>query len=155
MIQNLYNAYGWKNEKKATKFVNSPLKLFFENLKNHHGNTIYPKIHLVFEINFYTFKVATTKFSQKFTMIQESFYVFNSRKHVDMWFFCFQNPFSSSNVHQTVSKNLWTLIYSTRRDPFVQNIYIYIYICLFKFWYSNILKHYYSFEFVIMVQSKW
>jgi hypothetical protein len=24
----------------------------------------------------------------------------------------------------------------------------------FRFWYSNIVKHYYSFEFVIMVQSK-
>jgi len=54
---------GENMKKGATKFVDNPLKLFFEFLKNHHGNTIYQKICLVFEINFYTFKVVTTKFS--------------------------------------------------------------------------------------------
>jgi hypothetical protein len=37
-------------------------KQFFENLKNHHGNSIYQKIHLIFGIS-YIFKVATTKIS--------------------------------------------------------------------------------------------
>jgi hypothetical protein len=35
----------------------------FENLKNHHGNTIYQKNYFIFEINSYAFKVGTTKFS--------------------------------------------------------------------------------------------
>jgi hypothetical protein len=38
-------------------------KLFFENLKNHDGNTIYQKKKIIFKISSYTFKVATTKFS--------------------------------------------------------------------------------------------
>jgi hypothetical protein len=37
--------------------------LFVKFLKNHHGNTIYQKVHLILEINSYTFEVATTKFS--------------------------------------------------------------------------------------------
>jgi hypothetical protein len=54
---------GENMKKGATKCVDSLLKLFLKNLKNHHGNTIYQNIHLIFEISFYTFKVATTKFS--------------------------------------------------------------------------------------------
>jgi hypothetical protein len=61
-------------------------------------------------------------------------------------------PFS--NVHQIVSIFLWIVIYFTRKDPFVQNIPKIKYIYLFRFWYSNIFKHYYSFEFVIMVESE-
>ncbi len=118
--------------------------------------TLYLKNHLILEINFYTFKVATTKISWKLTMFEKSFYTFKALKK-NMWtsgFFCFKCHFSLSNVHQMISIFLWTLIYSTRRDPCVQNIQkvkIHIH---FKFWNSNILKHYYNFEFIIMVQSK-
>jgi hypothetical protein len=42
---------------------------------------------------------------------------------VDRWcFFCFKSIFSLSNVHQIISFFWWTLIYSTRKDPCVQNI---------------------------------
>ncbi len=46
--------------------------------------------------NSYNFKVATTKFSWKFTMFQEFFYMFKSHKK-NMWvggFFFYQNSFS-------------------------------------------------------------
>ncbi len=56
--------------------------MFFENLKNHHGNTIY--IYIYIYINSYTFKIAVTKFSWKFTMFQESFYMFKALKK-NMW----------------------------------------------------------------------
>jgi hypothetical protein len=42
-----------------------------------------------------------------------------------MWtcgFFLIKIPFPSSNVHKTISIFFKTLIYSTRRDPCVQNI---------------------------------
>jgi len=67
------------------------------------------------------------------------------KKHVDKWFFCFKSPFSLSNVHQIISIFLWTLIYSTRRDHVFKTFKKQKYIYLFRFWYSNILKHYYSF----------
>jgi hypothetical protein len=54
---------GENMKKTVTKCVDSFLKLFFENLKNHHGNIIYQNVHLIFEINFYAFKIAITKFS--------------------------------------------------------------------------------------------
>jgi len=38
-------------------------KLFFENLKNHQGNTICQKNCFIFEISFYIFKATTIKFS--------------------------------------------------------------------------------------------
>jgi len=111
-------------KKRAKQCADSPWKLFFENLKNHGENTIYPKSYFTFEISSYTFKVATTKFSWKFTMFQKSFYMFKAFKK-NMWtcgFFCIKNPFHLSNVHQIVLIFLWTLIYFTRRDPCVQNI---------------------------------
>jgi hypothetical protein len=64
--------------------MDSPLKLFFENLKNHHRNTIYQKNCFIFYISSYTFKVITTKFSWKFTMFQESFHMFKALKK-SMW----------------------------------------------------------------------
>ncbi len=112
------------------------LKIIFWNLKNHHGNIIYQKNHLIFEINSYNFKVATTKFSWKFTMFQKSFYKFKALKK-NMWtsgFFVSKVFFSLSNVHKIISIFLWTLIYSTRRDPCVQKIQkkkIYIYTFLY------------------------
>jgi len=87
-------------------------------------------------------------------MFQE--YMFKALKK-NMWtcgFLNFKSSFSLPNVHQIISIFLWTLIYSTRKDPCVQNIPQNKNIYPFKFWYSNILKHYYSFEFVIMVQYK-
>ncbi len=59
-------------------------KLFFEKNLNHYGNTRYLKKGFIFEINFYTFKVATIEFSWKFTMFQESFYMFKALKK-NMW----------------------------------------------------------------------
>jgi len=107
-------------KKGATKCMDDPSKKKIEFLKNHHGN-----ICLIFEISFYTFKFATTKYPWKFIMFQESFYMFKALKK-SMWtcgfFFCFKCLFSLSNVHEIVSIFLWTLIYSTRRDPNVQNI---------------------------------
>jgi hypothetical protein len=57
-------------------------------------------------------------------MIQESFYMFKSLKK-NMWiggFSVSKSPFPLSNVHQIISIFLLTLIYSTRRDPCVQDI---------------------------------
>ncbi len=48
------------------------------------GKLYVKKIVLIFKINFYTFKVATTKFSWKFTMFQKSFYMFKALKK-SMW----------------------------------------------------------------------
>jgi len=71
--------------------VDSPLKLGFENLKNHQGNTICEKNCFISQISFYAFKVATTKFWWKFTMFQESFYMFKTLKKI-MWTSRFFNP---------------------------------------------------------------
>jgi hypothetical protein len=103
--------------------VDNPLKLFFENLKNHHGNNIYQKHCFISEINIYSFKVTTTIFLWKFNMFQESFYMFKAFKK-NMWtsVFYIKSLFPLSNVHQIVWIFSWILIYSTRRDPCVQNI---------------------------------
>jgi hypothetical protein len=124
-------------------------------LKNHHGNTKYQTNCLIFEINSYTFKVATTKFSWKFTMFQESFHMFKAFNK-NMW----TNGFFVSKVHFPYEM-------FTKSFQFFVNFNIFHkkgsmcskhsrkkYKYPFKFWYSNILKHYYSFEFVIIVQSK-
>jgi hypothetical protein len=54
---------GESRKKRAKQCVDNVFKLFFENLKNHHGNTTCQKKCFIFEINSYTFKVTTTKFS--------------------------------------------------------------------------------------------
>ncbi len=54
---------GWKHEKKSHKVCGHAQKIFFENLKNHHGNITYKKNCFFFEISSYTFKVATINFS--------------------------------------------------------------------------------------------
>ncbi len=126
--------------------------MFFKFLNNHHGNTIYIKKSFNFWNDFYTFKVATTKFSWNFTMFEESFDMFKTLKK-SMWTcgFLFQKKFFLIKCSPNHFKKFWTLIYSIRKDSYVQNIQkIKIHICF----YSNILKHYYNFEFVIMVQSK-
>ncbi len=129
--------------------------MFFKILKNRHGNNIYKKIHLIFEINFYTLKVATTKFSWKFTMFQESLYMFKAlKKKCGCVVFLFQKYFFLIKCSPSHFQKKWTLIYSTRRDPYVQNIQKIKIHNAFRFWYSNILKYSYNFEFVIMVQSK-
>jgi hypothetical protein len=108
-------------------------------------------------MNSYTFKVVTPIFSWKFTMFQNYFSMFKTLKK-NMWtsgFFCFKNRFSLSNVHQIVSIFLWMSIYTTKKDPCVQKSQkIKRHMPFFRFCYSNFLKHYYSFEFVIMIQSK-
>jgi hypothetical protein len=58
-------------------------------------------------------------------MFQESFYMFKTFKK-NMWtsgFFNIKSLFLLSNVHQIVSIFFWTLMYSIRRDPCVQNIH--------------------------------
>jgi hypothetical protein len=60
---------------------------------------------IILEINFYTFKVTTTKFSWQFTMFQELFYMFKTLKK-SMWiggFFVSKVIFSYQNVHQIIS----------------------------------------------------
>ncbi len=83
---------GESMKKEATRGMDNPSKLFFEFLKNHDGN-----ICLNFEVSFYTFKFVTTKYSWKFTMFQESFYMFKALKRsmwTYMWFiFCFKKFF--------------------------------------------------------------
>jgi hypothetical protein len=57
-------------------------------------------------------------------MFQESFYMFKTLK-TNMWvgvFFGIKSPFPLLNVHQIISICFLTLIYSTKRDPCVQNI---------------------------------
>jgi len=131
--------------------VDSHLKLFFENLKNCHGNVTY-----TFEKSFTIFKIATTNFSWKFTMFQKSFYMFKALQKNMRTFglFYIKSPFPLSNVHQLILIILWTLIHATKRDPSVQKIQKTKYIYHFRFQYLNVLLHYYSFEFVIIVQSK-
>jgi hypothetical protein len=130
--------------------------LIFENLKNRYGNTIYQKNHLIYEISSYNLKVATTKFSWKFTMFQESFYRFKALKK-NMWTsrFLFQKSFflikcSPNHFNFFVNFNIFHKKWSMCSKNSKKNKNIY----LFRFWYSNILKHNYSFEFVIIVQSK-
>ncbi len=71
------------------------LKIIFWKFENHHGNNIYQKKLFILTINFYTFKVVTTKFSWKFTMFQKSFYMFKALKK-SMWTsgLLYQNSFS-------------------------------------------------------------
>jgi hypothetical protein len=102
---------GESKKKKTKQCVDNLFKLFFENLKNHHGNTIYQKNCFIFEIGSYTFKVATPKFPWKFTMFQESFYMFKALK-TNLWigFFLYQNSFSlikcSWNCLNFIRRNL-------------------------------------------------
>jgi hypothetical protein len=117
------------------------LKIVFWKFEKSPWEHYMSKIKIKIEINSYIFKVATTKFSWKFTMFQKSFYTFKTHKK-NMWitFFCIKSPFPLLNVHQIVSIFLWTLIYSKRRDPCVENIiYIYTFLDL------NIQMSYYSF----------
>jgi len=104
-----------KARKKEPRNVWAILKIFiyFFNLKNHHGNTIYQKNCFIFEIIFYIFKVVITKFSWKFTMFRESFYMFKTFKK-SVWtcgFFVSKVFFPLSNVHQIISIFLWIYIF--------------------------------------------
>jgi hypothetical protein len=87
---------GKNTMKGATQCVDITLKLlFFENLKNHHGNTIYQKNCFIFKISSYTFKVASKNISWKFTMCQESFYMFKAlQKNMCTMVFLYQKSFS-------------------------------------------------------------
>jgi hypothetical protein len=95
-VQNWHylHPFGWKHEIRSHKVCGQSFKKILKFLKNYHGNNVYQKICIIFEINFYTFKVATKNFSWKFTMFQESFYMFKGLKK-SMWtsFFFVQNFF--------------------------------------------------------------
>jgi hypothetical protein len=72
-----------ESRKKGAKHVWTVLKNYFLKIWKITMGTLYINIY-IFEIIFYTFKVATTKFSWKFTMFQESFYMFKALKK-SMW----------------------------------------------------------------------
>ncbi len=82
----------WKQENQAV--CGQSLKIVFWKLEKSPWDTIYQKINF-FEINFYNFQVAITKFSWKFIMFQESFYMFKALKK-SMWIggFLYQKSFS-------------------------------------------------------------
>ncbi len=73
---------------------------------------------------------------------------------MDKCFICFKSHVSLIKCSPNHFIFFRTLIYSTKKEPYVPNSQKIKYISTFRFWYSNILKHYYNFEFVIMVQSK-
>ncbi len=74
--------------------MDNPWISFFKILKNHHGNTIYEKNHLIFEINSYTFKVATTMFLWNSPYFKSPFICLkNSRKTCGHVVFLFQKSF--------------------------------------------------------------
>jgi hypothetical protein len=91
---------GESKKKRAKQCVDSLLKkkLNFEKLPLEHYIS---KNCFIYEINSYIFKTATAKFSGKFNMFQEFFYMFKTFKK-SMWTsgFCIKSPFPLSNVHQ-------------------------------------------------------
>jgi hypothetical protein len=126
-----------------------------EFLKNHHGNTIYQNFHVIFEINSYTFKVETTKKLWKFTMFQKFICLKHWRKACGQVVFLFQKAFFlikclSNRFNFIVNFNIFHKK-GSMCSKFSKNKNTYTF---FRFWYSNIFKQYYSFEFAIMVQSK-
>jgi hypothetical protein len=74
--------------------------------------------------------------------------------YVDKWFFWYKNHFSLSNAHKIISNFFVNFNIFHKKDPCAQKIPKKKKKPFFRFCYSNILKHYYSFEFVIIVQSK-
>jgi len=82
----------WKKEPSNVLFV---LKNHFLKIGKTTMGTLYIKNIYTFETSFHTFKVATTKFSWKFTMFQESFYMFKAIKK-SKWTsgFLYQKSFS-------------------------------------------------------------
>jgi len=107
-------------------------------------------------MNPYTFKVVTTIFSWKFTMFQNSFSMFKALKKT-MW----TSGFFVSKIlfHYQMFTKLFQFFCECQYIP-QKRIHVFKIVfkkktyAFFRFWYSNFLKHYYSFEFVIMVQSK-
>jgi hypothetical protein len=70
-----------KARKKEPRNVWIVLKNYFLKIWKITMGTLYVKKYIyIFKINFYTFEVATTKFSWKFTMFQEFFYMIKALK---------------------------------------------------------------------------
>jgi hypothetical protein len=89
-----------KEEKKSQTMCGQFVKTIFWKFEKspweHYISNICIYIHIyIFAINTYTFKVATTQFLWKFTMFQDSFYMFKALKK-NMWTcgFLYQKLFS-------------------------------------------------------------
>jgi len=113
-----------KARKKEPKSVWTILKTNFWIFEKSSWEHYISKFNYYYLVCFYILKVETTKFSWKFTMFQELFYMFKAlRKTCGQVVFLHQKSFSlikcSPNVFNFF---LWILIYSTRMDPCVQNI---------------------------------
>jgi hypothetical protein len=72
-------AWGWKQEKKSQVVCGQSFKTILKVWKITMG-TLYQKKCFSFEISSYILKVAIKKLSWKFTMFQESFYMFKTFK---------------------------------------------------------------------------
>jgi len=139
-------------KKRVTKCVDNPLNLFFEFLKNHHGNTIYQKKSFNFFNNFLYFQSCNKKKFMKIHHVLIILYIFKTFKK-NMWIgdFLFQKSLVLIKCSPICFNLFVNFNIFHNKGSIVQNIQKYIY--PFKFWYSNILKHCKSFLFV-MVQSK-
>jgi hypothetical protein len=73
--------------------------------------TLYIYYFYFLKIFFYTFKVATTKFSWKFTMFQESFYMFKTLKKGGKVVFLYRKSFSLIKCSPNHFYFLQTLIF--------------------------------------------
>ncbi len=130
---------GWKHEIKSYKVCGQSLKPIFQKIEKLPWECYISKNSFNFLNKFLYFQSYNYKIFMKIHhVLRVLLYVLSAQeKHVNRWFFCFKNPFSLLNVHQIITILLWTLIYSTRRDSYVQNIqktkiHIHFYILILK-----------------------
>ncbi len=146
----------WKKKKKNQSMCVQFSKIVFWRFEKSPWEHI-SKIYFIFEIiSYIVFKVVITKFSWKFTMFQKSFYMFKALKKsmltsdffVSKVFFPYQMFTNHFNlfVNFSIFHKKGSMCLKHLKN---KNTCIY----LFRFWYLNVLKHYYSFEFVFMVQN--
>ncbi len=118
------NHNGVKVGKKSQAMCGQSLNFFFWKFEKSPWEHYISKKSFIFEINSYTFKVATTIFFWNSLCFKSLFICLkHSRKACGLVVFLIKSFFPLSNVHQIISIFLWTLIYSTRRDPCIQNIW--------------------------------
>jgi hypothetical protein len=115
---------GWKYEIRSHKMCGQNFKTIFQKFEKSPWEHHISKNTSNFWNKLWYFQSCNYKIFMKSTMFQKSFYTFKALKK-NIWtcgFFISNFFFSLSNVHQSISIFLWTSIYSTKRDPCVQNI---------------------------------
>jgi hypothetical protein len=100
--------------------------------------TLYIKKMFYFKNKFLYFQSCNYKVFMKIHHVSRVLLYIESiqEKHVDRWFLYIKSLFPLSNVHQIISVFLWILIYSTTKDPCVQNIQKTKFYLFFSFWMS-------------------